>query len=81
MKGIVYCGYKYVKYVSKRTGKETEGYSVYFTSEENNVVGLCAYDAWVSVETFQNYFSCVKLGTSLVPTYDRYGNIIGCVPV
>lgn len=77
MNPTTFIGYRHVKYTSK-SGGDVEGYSLYFTEERNGVEGLCCFDAWVSLDTFLNYFSSLPLGSVVELTYNRYGRVCGC---
>lgn len=71
-----FIGYRHVDYTAK-DGRHVEGYSLYFTEEREGVLGLCSYDAYVNIDTFVNFFSCISIGSSVELSYNRYGKICG----
>lgn len=78
-----YCtfvGYRYVDYISK-SGKPVKGYSIYLTEERQHIVGEAAFDCWISVESFENYFSSLSIGEKISLSYDRYGHVVSCTVV
>lgn len=76
MPQCVFVGYRYVDYVSK-TNKPVKGYSVYFNETRPGTVGSMAYDAWISCEVFENFFSTLNIGDNVNLLYDRFGHVIG----
>lgn len=73
----IFVGYRHVDYVAK-DGRKVEGYNLYFTEERDGVIGVAVYDAFVSVACFEDYFSCVEVGSTVELIYNRYAKICGC---
>lgn len=81
MEKTKYVGSRYVDYTNKY-GRNVKGYTLYFTEEgRKGVEGSACFDAWVSVDNYLNYFSCVSYDSLVELSYNRYGNITGCTVV
>lgn len=77
---IKFIGYKYHDYVSKKTGNNVKGYSLYFTEEGvDNVAGLTCFDAFVSCEVYDKYVKNISLDSIVNLFYDRNGRVVGVV--
>lgn len=73
----VFVGFRHVDYVAK-DGRKVEGYNLYFTEEREGVTGVSVFDAFVNVQTYIDYFSCVEVGSTVELLYNRYAKICGC---
>lgn len=67
-------GIEHRSYVSKKTGKNVEGYNLYLSQEvdDKNVLGVRCYSAWLSPELYSDEIevdSVVSLG------YNRFGRV------
>lgn len=71
-------GIEHRSYVSKRTGKKVEGYNLYLTQEvdDSNLTGVRCFSEWVSPDIF---LDDIKVGSSLIVTYNRYGRVSALV--
>lgn len=72
-----FVGFRHIDYVAK-DGRKVEGYTLYFTEERDDVVGVSVFDAFVSVQTYISYFSHVEVGSTVELLYNRYAKICGC---
>lgn len=67
-------GIEHRSYVSKKTGKNVEGYNLYITQEVNdkNVIGVRCYSEWLSLEM---YSDDIEVGSVVSLGYNRFGRV------
>ena len=72
-------GIEHRSYVSKKTGKNVEGYNLYLTQEVNdkNVLGVRCYSEWLSPDM---YSDDIEVGSVVSLGYNRFGRV-ACVQV
>ena len=70
-------GIEHRSYVSKKTGKNVEGYNLYLSQEVNdkNVMGVRCYSEWLSSEIYSND---IVVGSVVSLCYNRFGRV-ACV--
>lgn len=72
-------GIEYRSYVSKKTGKNVEGYNLYLTQEVNDkkVRGVRCFSDWLSPDVYSDE---VEVGSVVSLVYNRFGRVV-CVSV
>lgn len=67
-------GIEHRSYVSKKTGKNVEGYNLYLTQEtdDENVMGVRCYSEWLSPEM---YSDDIEVGAEVTLSYNRFGRV------
>ena len=67
-------GIEHRSYVSKKTGKNVEGYNLYLTQEadDDNLVGVRSYSEWLSPEMYSDE---IDLGSVVSLGYNRFGRV------
>lgn len=67
-------GIEHRSYVSKKTGKNVEGYNLYLTQEvdDKNVIGVRCYSEWLSSELFSDE---IEVGSVVFLAYNRFGRV------
>ena len=67
-------GIEHRSYVSKKTGKNVEGYNLYITQEVNdqNLIGVRCYSEWLSPEM---YSDDIEVGSVVFLGYNRFGRV------
>ncbi len=72
-------GIEYKDYVSKRTGKPTQGYNLYttqvFGADEKpaKLVGDCCFSFWIRPENMPE--KELKVGEKVSFSYNKFGNV------
>lgn len=69
-------GIEHRSYVSKKTGKNVEGYNLYLTQEvdDNNVLGVRCFSEWLSPVLYSEY---IEVGSVVSFVYNRFGRLVG----
>ena len=69
-------GIEHRSYVSKKTGKNVEGYNLYLTQEVNDkkLVGVRCYSEWLSPDMYSDE---IEVGSVVVLGYNRFGRVAG----
>lgn len=69
-------GIEHRSYVSKKTGKNVEGYNLYLSQEvdDRNVIGVRCYSEWISPEL---YSDDIEVGSEVSLSYNRFGRVAG----
>lgn len=72
-------GIEHRSYVSKKTGKNVEGYNLYLSQEvdDKNVLGVRCYSEWISLDL---YYDEIEVGSLVSLGYNRFGRV-ACVSV
>lgn len=72
-------GIEHRSYVSKKTGKDVEGYNLYLSQEvdDRNVMGVRCYSEWIAPEL---YSDDIEVGSEVSLGYNRFGRV-ACVTV
>ena len=72
-------GIEHRSYVSKKTGKNVEGYNLYLTQEhdDKNLIGVRCYSEWLIPEL---YSDDIEVGCEVSLSYNRFGKV-ACVTV
>lgn len=67
-------GIEHRSYVSKKTGKDVEGYNLYLSQEvdNKNVLGVRCYAEWLSPELFSDE---IEVGSVVSLGYNRFGRV------
>lgn len=67
-------GVEHRSYVSKKTGKNVEGYNLYLSQEvdDENVVGVRCFSEWLSPELYSDDF---EVGSVVSLGYNRFGRV------
>lgn len=73
-------GIEHRSYVSKKTGKNVEGYNLYLTQEvdDKNLLGVRCYSEWLSVDMYSDE---VQIGSVVSLGYNRFGRVASVVVV
>lgn len=73
-------GFEHRSYVSKKTGKNVEGYNIYLTQEVNdkNVFGVRCFSEWLSPELFSDE---IEVGSVVSLGFNRFGRVASVVVV
>lgn len=73
-------GIEHRSYVSKKTGKNVEGYNLYLTQEVNdkNLMGVRCYSEWLSPEM---YSDDIDVGSVVSLGYNRFGRVASVIVV
>lgn len=69
-------GIEHRSYVSKKTGKNVEGYNLYVTEEVNdkNLLGVRCFSEWISPDLYSDDF---EVGSIVSLDYNRFGRVVG----
>ena len=69
-------GIEHRSYVSKKTGKNVEGYNLYLTQEvdDTNLMGVRCYSEWLSPEVYSDE---IEVGSVVALGYNRFGRVAG----
>lgn len=69
-------GIEHRSYVSKKTGKNVEGYNLYLSQEvdDKNVLGVRCYSEWLQPDL---YSDDIELGCEVSLSYNRFGKVAG----
>lgn len=69
-------GIEHRSYVSKKTGKNVEGYNLYLSQEvdDRNVMGVRCYSEWIAPEL---YTDDIEVGSEVSLIYNRFGRVAG----
>lgn len=61
-------------YVSKKTGKNVEGYNLYLSQDvnDNNLLGVRCFSVWLS---FELYSDEIVVGSVVSLGYNRFGRV------
>ena len=67
-------GIEHRSYVSKKTGKNVDGYNLYISQEvdDKNVLGVRCYSEWLSPELFSDE---IEVGSVVSLGYNRFGRV------
>lgn len=73
-------GIEHRSYVSKKTGKNVEGYNLYLSQEvdDKNVVGVRCFSEWLSPEMYSDE---IEVGLFVSLGYNRFGRVASVVVV
>lgn len=73
-------GIEHRSYVSKKTGKNVEGYNLYLTQEVNdkNLIGVRCYSEWLSPDMYSDE---IVVGSVVSLGYNRFGRVSGVLVV
>lgn len=69
-------GIEHRSYVSKKTGKNVDGYNLYLTQEvdDTNVLGVRCFSDWLSPEMYTDE---IEVGSVVSLCYNRFGRVAG----
>lgn len=69
-------GIEHRSYVSKKTGKNVEGYNLYLTQEvaDQNLVGVRCFSEWLSPDLYSDE---LEVGSVVSLVYTRFGRVAG----
>lgn len=69
-------GIEHRSYVSKKTGKNVEGYNLYLTQEvdDKNLLGVRCFSEWLSPDL---YSDDLEVGSIVSVAYNRFGRVVG----
>lgn len=69
-------GIEHRSYVSKKTGKNVEGYNLYLSQEadDKNVLGVRCYSEWLQSDL---YSDDIEVGCEVSLSYNRFGRVAG----
>lgn len=67
-------GIEFRSYVSKKTGKNVEGYNLYLSQQvdDKSVLGVRCYSQWLSPELFSDD---IEVGSVVSLGYNRFGRV------
>lgn len=67
-------GIEHRSYVSKKTGKNVEGYNLYLSQEvsDKNLLGVRCYSEWLSSEIYSDE---IEVGCVVSLGYNRFGRV------
>lgn len=67
-------GIEHRSYVSKKTGKNVEGYILFLTQEvdDKNVLGVRCYSEWLSPELYSDK---IEVGCEVLLCFNRFGRV------
>lgn len=67
-------GIEHRSYLSKKTGKNVEGYNLYLSQEvnDNNVLGVRCFSEWLSPELYSDE---IVVGSVVSIGYNRFGRV------
>lgn len=67
-------GIEHRSYVSKKTGKNVEGYNLYLTqdADDKNLMGVRCYSEWLSPGM---YSDDIEVGSVVSLGYNRFGRV------
>lgn len=68
-------GIEHRSYVSKKTGKTVDGYTLFLSQEvnDNNLIGVRCLSEWVSPEVYSDE---IELGSVVSLGYNRFGRVV-----
>lgn len=68
-------GIEYRSYVSKKTGKNVEGYNLYLSQDVNdkNLLGVRCCSVWLSMEVYSDE---IEVGSVVSLGYNRFGRVV-----
>lgn len=69
-------GIEHRSYVSKKTGKNVEGYNLYLSQDvdDRNVMGVRCYSEWIAPELYSDE---IEVGSEVSLSYNRFGRVAG----
>lgn len=69
-------GIEHRSYVSKKTGKDVEGYNLYLSHETNDssVIGVRCFTEWLQPDMFSDD---IVVGCEVSLVYNRFGRLTG----
>lgn len=69
-------GIEHRSYVSKKTGKNVEGYNLYLSQEVDapNVMGVRCFSEWIQPDM---YSDDIEVGSDVTLSYNRFGRVAG----
>lgn len=72
--GYTVIGIEHRSYVSKKTGKNVEGYNLYLTQEvdDKNLLGVRCFSEWISPELYSDE---IEVGSVVCLGYNRFGRV------
>lgn len=67
-------GIEHRSYLSKKTGKNVEGYNLYLSQDVNdkNLLGVRCYSVWLSPDLYSDEF---EVGSVVSLGYNRFGRV------
>lgn len=67
-------GIEHRSYVSKKTGKNVEGYNLYLSQEldDKNLLGVRCYSEWLSPDMYTDE---IEVGSVVSLGYNRFGRV------
>lgn len=67
-------GIEHRSYVSKKTGKNVEGYNLYLSQEvdDKNVLGVRCYSEWLFPDMYSDE---IEVGSVVSLDYNRFGRV------
>lgn len=67
-------GIEHRSYLSKKTGKNVEGYNLYLSQELNdkNLLGVRCCSVWLSPEVYSDE---IEIGSVVSLSYNRFGRV------
>lgn len=67
-------GIEHRSYVSKKTGKNVEGYNLYLSQEvdDKNVLGVRCFSEWLAPDLFSDE---IEVGSVVSLGYNRFGRV------
>lgn len=73
-------GIEHRSYVSKKTGKNVEGYNLYLTQDvaDMGILGVRCYSEWLSPEL---YSDDIEVGSVVSLGYNRFGRVASVIVV
>ncbi len=73
-------GIEHRSYVSKKTGKDVEGYNLYLTQEadDKNLIGVRCFSQWLSPDLYSDE---IEVGSVVVLNYNRFGRVSSVIVV
>lgn len=69
-------GIEHRSYVSKKTGKNVEGYNLYLSQEvdDRNVMGVRCFSEWIAPDLYSDE---IEVGSVVSLGYNRFGRVAG----
>lgn len=73
-------GIEHCSYVSKKTGKDVNGYNLYLTQEvdDKNLVGVRCISQWLPLDLYSDE---IVVGSVVVLNYNRFGRVSSVIVV
>ena len=73
-------GIEHRSYVSKKSGKEVEGYKLYLSREadDKSVLGVRCCSVWLSSELYSDE---IEVGSVVSLFYNRFGRVVSVIVV